>query len=122
LRIRSNFALIWVAAAMAIDSGVLPWTKAPTFNVVEKCLRKALEVIEAGKAPGPPVDAAPHSGGIERQARKARFAESDSESRSRRNRLAAATIEQVIAGIPRRPRYYVLDSLERVLRKNARRT
>jgi hypothetical protein len=24
----------------------------------KKCLRKALEVIEAGKAPGPPVDAA----------------------------------------------------------------
>jgi hypothetical protein len=57
LRIRSNFALIWAAAAMAIDYAVLPWKKLPTFRAVEKCLRKALEVIEAGKAPGSPVDA-----------------------------------------------------------------
>jgi hypothetical protein len=58
LRIRSNFALIWVAAAMAIDSGVLPWKNAPTFKAVKKCLGKALEVIEAGRAPEPPVDPA----------------------------------------------------------------
>src|SRR4029077_8370109 len=56
LRIRSNFALIWAAAAMAIDYEVLPWKKAPTFSAVEKCLRKAMDVIEAGKAPGSPVD------------------------------------------------------------------
>jgi hypothetical protein len=41
LRIRSNFALIWAAAAMAIDYGVLPWKKPPTFRAVEKCLHKA---------------------------------------------------------------------------------
>jgi hypothetical protein len=57
LRIRSNFALIWAAAAMAIDYEVLPWKKAPTFRAVEKCLRKALDVIEAGKAPASAVDA-----------------------------------------------------------------
>ena len=58
LRIRSNFALIWAAAAMAIDYEVLPWKKAPTFRAVEKCLRKALDVIEASKASASPVDAA----------------------------------------------------------------
>jgi len=57
LRIRSNFALIWAAAAMAIDYEVLPWKKAPTFSAVEKCLRKALSVIEANKAPASAVDA-----------------------------------------------------------------
>ena len=41
LRIRSNFALIWAAAALAIDYGVLPWKKRPTFKAVEKCLRQA---------------------------------------------------------------------------------
>jgi hypothetical protein len=42
--------------------------------------------------------------------------------RTRRN--DAATIEQVIAGIPGKPRYYVLDggNLERLLRKKLSRT
>jgi hypothetical protein len=42
--------------------------------------------------------------------------------RTRRN--DAATIEQVIAGIPGKPRYYVLDGgkLERLLRKKPSRT
>jgi hypothetical protein len=57
LRIRSNFALIWAAAAMAIDYRVLPWKKPPTFKAVKKCLRKALDVIEAGKAPASAADA-----------------------------------------------------------------
>jgi hypothetical protein len=56
LRIRSNSALIWAATAMAIDYEVLPWKKRPTFKAVEKCLRKAMDVIEAGKAPASPVD------------------------------------------------------------------
>ena len=30
---------------MAIDYEVLPWKKRPTFKAVEKCLRKALNVI-----------------------------------------------------------------------------
>jgi len=56
LRIRSNFALIWAAAAMAIDYEVLPWKKSRTFRAVKKCLRKALEVIDASKAPASPDD------------------------------------------------------------------
>jgi uncharacterized protein (DUF927 family) len=36
LRIRSNFALIWAAAAMAIDYAVLPWKKPPTFRGCRK--------------------------------------------------------------------------------------
>ena len=60
LRIRSNFALIWAAAAMAIDYGVLPWKKPLTFRAVEKCLRKALDVIEASKALASRDDPTPH--------------------------------------------------------------
>jgi hypothetical protein len=56
LRIRANFGLIWAAAAMAVDYGVLPWKKRPTFQAVEKCLRKALDEIEASKAVGVPGD------------------------------------------------------------------
>ena len=156
LRIRSNFALIWAAAAMAIDYGVLPWKKPPTFEAVEKCLHKALEVIETGKSSGSPIDAAASiskalNEKLEKadlrnvvlrkqvtpeQARRRRKADGfringdiylkpDRLRRwvpSQRDRIVlkdsgvlrtrrddAATIEQVIAGIPGKPRYYVLD-------------
>jgi hypothetical protein len=49
--------LIWAAAALAIDYGVLPWKKRPTFKAVEKCLRQALAVIESR----PSADASPES-------------------------------------------------------------
>jgi hypothetical protein len=166
LRIRSNFALIWAAAAMAIDYRVLPWKKRPTFKAVEKCLHKALEVIEANKAPASPTDAATSivmalSEKLEKadlrkvvlrrqitpqQARRRVnadgfringdiYLEPDRLRRwvpRHRDRLVlkdagvvrtrrddAATIEQVVAGIPGKPRYYVLDGgkLERLLRK-----
>jgi uncharacterized protein DUF927 len=57
LRIRSNFALLWAAAAMAIDYRVLPWKKSCTFRAVEKCFRKALTVINPSKSTEPVVDA-----------------------------------------------------------------
>jgi hypothetical protein len=57
LRIRSNFALIWAAAALAIDFQILPWNKSPTFRAVEKCLLKALNVIEMNKSSASPTDA-----------------------------------------------------------------
>jgi Domain of unknown function (DUF927) len=166
LRIRSNFALIWAAAAMAIDYGVLPWKKRPTFKAVEKCLRKALEVIEAGKAPGSPVDAATsilealndklEKADLRKVVLRKQITSEQARRRvkadgfringdiyvkpdrlrrwvpSRRDRVVlkhtgvvrtrrddAATIEQVIAGVPGKRRYYVLDSqkLERLLGK-----
>ena len=171
LRIRSNFALIWAAAAMAIDYEVLPWKKPPTFKAVEKCLSKALDVIEAGKAPASAADATTSilmalNDKLEKadlrkvvlrkqitpeQARRRVKADGfringdiylkpDRLRRwvpSHRDRVVlkdtgvartrrddAATIEQVIAGIPGKPRYYVLDSrkLERLLRKGPSRT
>jgi hypothetical protein len=48
LRIRSNFALLWAAAALAIDYEILPWKKEPTFRAVEKCMHLALGELEAG--------------------------------------------------------------------------
>jgi hypothetical protein len=168
LRIRSNFALIWAAAAMAIDYGVLPWKKSRTFKAVEKCLRKALEVIEANKAPASSDDPATsilmalneklQKANLRKvvlrkqitpqQARRRvkadgfringdiylkpdrlrRWVPSLGDRvvlkgtgvvRTRRN--DAATIEQVIAGIPGKRRYYVLDGrkLERLLRRKA---
>jgi uncharacterized protein (DUF927 family) len=157
LRIRSNFALIWAAAAMAIDYGILPWKKAPTLSAVEKCLSKALSEMAASNATtSSPADAAtsvlmtlnkeiekadlrkiilrkkitPQKARRRRRAdgfrvngdiyvkpdRLRRWLPSQRERtilkdagvlRTRRN--DAATIEQVIAGIPGKPRYYVLD-------------
>jgi uncharacterized protein (DUF927 family) len=39
-RIRSNFAIIWAAGALAIDYGVLPWKKPRLQKGVEKCFRR----------------------------------------------------------------------------------
>ena len=56
-RIRSNFAVIYAGAALAIDYEILPWKKAPTFRAIEKCMRLALatlataETEPAAKAP-----------------------------------------------------------------------
>jgi hypothetical protein len=49
-RVRSNFAVMYAAAALAIDYGILPWGKSPTFRAIEKCMRLALEMLETGKA------------------------------------------------------------------------
>jgi hypothetical protein len=168
LRIRSNFALIWAAAAMAIDYGILPWKKLPTYRAVEKCLRKALSEIEAIKAttqsPGDTsasVLLALNEGLAKADLRKIVlrkkitpqqahrrvkadgfringniFLKPDRLKRwlpSQRERTIlkdagvlrtrrgdTATVEQVIAGIPGKPRYYVLDveKLEQLLRKS----
>jgi hypothetical protein len=165
LRIRSNFALIWAAAAMAIEYGILPWKKSATFRAVEKCLRKALSEIEAGKAAAQSPRGASASVLMTLNERLAKadlrtivlrkkitpqqargrvkadgfringdiFLKPDRLRKwlpSQRDRDAlksagvlrtrrddAATIEQVIAGIPGKPRYYVLDvkKLERML-------
>ena len=45
-RIRSNFAVIWAAGALAIDYGVLPWKKSRLRKAVEKCFRRALSVLQ----------------------------------------------------------------------------
>jgi hypothetical protein len=49
-RIRSNFAIIWAAGALAIDYGVLPWKKSRLRKAVEKCLRRALSVLQRPEA------------------------------------------------------------------------
>jgi hypothetical protein len=169
LRIRSNFALIWAAAAMAIDYEVLPWKKPPTFRAVEKCLHNALAVIETSKSPDPDeseptsvlmalrekleqadlrkvvlrkqitpqqvrrrvkADGFRINGDIYLKPDRLRSWVPSHRDRVvlkdtgvfRTRRDDAATIEQVIAGIPGKPRYYVLDSrmLERLLRKPSR--
>ena len=61
-RIRSNFAVMYAAAALAIDYGILPWKKRPTFRAIEKCMRLALATLTTGAkepaATAPAVD--PH--------------------------------------------------------------
>ena len=47
-RIRSNFAVMYAAAALAIDYGILPWKKRPTFRAIEKCMRLALATLAMG--------------------------------------------------------------------------
>jgi hypothetical protein len=48
-RVRSNFAAVYAAAALAIDYGILPWGKRATFRAIEKCMRLALQGLETGK-------------------------------------------------------------------------
>ena len=47
-RVRSNFGLMYAAAASAIDYGILPWKKRPTFRAIEKCMRLALATLTTG--------------------------------------------------------------------------
>jgi uncharacterized protein (DUF927 family) len=47
-RIRSNFAMIYAAAALSIDYDILPWKKPPTFRAIEKCMRLALARLATG--------------------------------------------------------------------------
>jgi hypothetical protein len=47
-RVRSNFAVMYAAAALAIDYEILPWKKGPTFRAIEKCLRLALATMATG--------------------------------------------------------------------------
>jgi Domain of unknown function (DUF927) len=49
-RIRSNFAIIWAAGALAIDYGVLPWKKSRLRKAVEKCFHRALSVLQSHEA------------------------------------------------------------------------
>jgi uncharacterized protein (DUF927 family) len=49
-RIRSNFAIIWAAGALAIDYGVLPWKKSRLRKAVEKCFHRALSVLQSNEA------------------------------------------------------------------------
>ena len=49
-RIRGNFAVIYGAAALAIDYKILPWKRKPTFQAIEKCMRLALDRIDIGRA------------------------------------------------------------------------
>jgi uncharacterized protein (DUF927 family) len=45
-RIRSNFAVIWAAGALAIDYNVLPWTKSRLGKAVQKCFYRALNALQ----------------------------------------------------------------------------
>jgi len=47
-RVRSNFAIMYAAAALAIDYEILPWGKRSTFRAIEKCMRLALMTLETG--------------------------------------------------------------------------
>ena len=46
-RIRSNFAIIWAAAALAIDYKILPWKKARAFKAIAKCFRRAVAALQS---------------------------------------------------------------------------
>ncbi len=49
-RVRSNFAVMYAAAALAIDYEILPWKKEPTFRAIEKCMRLALASMQTGQS------------------------------------------------------------------------
>jgi hypothetical protein len=49
-RIRSNFAVIWAAGALAIDYGVLPWKKSRLLKAVQKCFDRAVGALQSPEA------------------------------------------------------------------------
>jgi len=51
-RIRSNFAVIWAAAALAIDYEILPWKKRGTQRAIEKCFQRCIAAL----ASPPPIE------------------------------------------------------------------
>jgi hypothetical protein len=51
-RIRSNFAVIWAADALAIDYKLLPWKKRGTLRAIEKCFQRCVAAL----ASPPPVE------------------------------------------------------------------
>jgi hypothetical protein len=52
-RIRSNFAVMYAAAALAIDYGILPWKKGSTRKAINKCMTAALEARRQLSDPKP---------------------------------------------------------------------
>lgn len=44
-RIRSNFAVIWAADALAIDYKLLPWKKKGTLRAIEKCFHRCIAAL-----------------------------------------------------------------------------
>jgi putative DNA primase/helicase len=54
IRICSNFAVIYAAAALAIEYEILPWGKKSTLKAVQKCMAAALQVRLENKNPTTP--------------------------------------------------------------------
>jgi len=46
-RIRTSFAVLYAAAALAIDYNILPWKKKPTLKAVRKCMNLAFGVLHS---------------------------------------------------------------------------
>ena len=44
-RIRTNFAVVYAAAALAIDYDILPWKKKSTLKDIRKCMKLAFDVL-----------------------------------------------------------------------------
>ena len=51
-RVRSNFAVMYAAVALAIDYDILPWKKRSTFRAIDKCMRLALAELHTGRTQG----------------------------------------------------------------------
>jgi hypothetical protein len=56
-RILKNFAVIYAAAALAIDYKILPWKKRATLNAIDKCMTASFRAVsllqrDSGLAPG----------------------------------------------------------------------
>jgi hypothetical protein len=73
-RVRSNFATLYAAAALAIDYEILPWSERSTFRAIEKCMRLALATLEIGHTQAASITPAvnPHSLGKTLQEQLAR--------------------------------------------------
>src|SRR5665213_376772 len=63
-RIRGNFAVIWAAAAIAIDYKLLPWKKRRTLRAVEKCFQRCIAALASPPAIDPIESRASNSGNV----------------------------------------------------------
>jgi hypothetical protein len=129
-RVRSNFALMYAAAALAIDYGILPWGRRSTLRAVEKCMRLALATAQIlrvkpklkvtkkqacarQKADGFKINGEiyikpdPFKRWIPSQPERNALKEHKVIITDRKD---TATIEKKVGGIQGKPRYYAIDT------------
>jgi Domain of unknown function (DUF927) len=86
-RIRSNWAIIWAAAALAIDYKLLPWSKRGTLRAIEKCFRRCIAVLASPPSVKPIEDRAFNSADLLRML-KERLDQSDLRSIQQRKKAS----------------------------------
>lgn len=86
-RIRSNFAVIWAAAALAIDYRLLPWKKRGTLRAIEKCFQRCIAAL-ASPPPIEPIESRASNSANVLRALKEKLNQCDLRSIQRRRKVS----------------------------------